>query len=183
MRCLPVEDVYYHPSPMRKNGSGKIRGSRTLIAQRESDSTSREHNLPTPTTSSATAALSDSGIMSNVLFTILTDNHSGPKGLSRPSTIFAENQAGLGSGLWDVETEVSDHDYLHNKKVSSSHGTFEDVELGTKILLLIPSQSRCVERLKQAAKVRLRNCDSEDDVGNSVSFRLWRPSSVTALMS
>jgi len=90
--------------------------------------------------------------MSNVLSTILTDNHSGPRGLSRPSAIFAENQADLGSGLWDIETEVSDHDYLHNKKVPSSHGTFEDVELGTKILLLIPSQGRCVELVERYFK-------------------------------
>ena len=136
-------DCYYHPSPMKKDGSRKIRTSRSLTTQTNSTSTDLQHNLPTPNTTPATAASSDPGMTSNIASTLFTDNHVGPRGPSRPSAIFAENQADLGSGLWDAETEVSDHDYLHNKKARSNHGTYEDIQSGVKILLALPSQVRC----------------------------------------
>ncbi len=136
-------ECYYHPSPMKKDGPRKIRTLRSLTAQQDAASTGPEHVLPTPSTTPATATLSELETTSNVASTLFTDNHAGPRGPSRPSAIFAENQADLGSGLWDVETEVSDHDYLHNKKATSIHGTDEDVRSGAKILLALPSHVRC----------------------------------------
>ena len=136
-------ECYYHPSPMKTDGPRKIRTLRRMTAQRDTASTDPEHILPTPSTTPATVAFSESGTTSNVASTLFTDNHAGPRGPSRPSAIFAENQADLGSGLWDAETEVSDHDYLHKKKGTSIHGTSEDVRSGAKILLALPSHCRC----------------------------------------
>ena len=143
------DECFYHPSPMKKEGPRKLRASRSLMEQRASSSTAPEYDLPTPTMTPATALFPEDEETSNIPSTLFTDNHTGPRGPSRPSAIFAENQADLGSGLWEAETEISDHDYADNRKAPSSHGTYEDVQLGIKILQALPSHVRCNELLER----------------------------------
>ena len=138
-------DCYYHPSPMKKDGPRKIRTAKTSMALKEPASTGHDHGLLTPSTPPAAAVLSESKTTPDDASTLFTDNHLGPRGPSRPSAIFAENQADLGSGLWDVETEVSNHDDLHNRNSTSNFCSHEHVQSGLKVLLSLPSQVRCIE--------------------------------------
>lgn len=129
---------------MKKEGPRKPRTTKQKTPATEPVSTALAQDFPTPVPTPASAGTESAGIV-NTPSTIFAGGHAGALGPTSFSAIFTENQSDLGSGLWDVDAEFGDNFSFRYPEPSLSNTAPEDIQLGMKILSVIPSRTRCID--------------------------------------
>lgn len=134
----------YHPFPMKKHASSKFTKTRISKITKDSPSTDPYQHVQTPVEVPIFGLELNSRVLPKNAPIRAADDRVGPRGPTSFSAIFADNQADLGSGLWDVETEiVRDHDFCSSEKIRSTTTAQKDLHLGMKVLSVIPDRTRC----------------------------------------
>lgn len=137
-------ECFYHPSPMTKDGPRKKRTSKAPNTEEMpiSPENSTRASFPTPTSLSEEHDAETHAVSATAIF---PSAHAGRLGPTSFSAIFSENQADLGQGLWDADVAI---DYTENwarKPDMAGAPAQEEIQLGVKVLSLLPSRRRCQE--------------------------------------